>query len=426
MQFKVEAFHNPYLPPDTRRVDAIVTVNAQDDGTMTRGRAGRTSTEALILDVSGSMQGERLISVKNAARKAIELLDEDTLFFVIAFNHEAGLVYPLTRATPTNKHTAAEAVKRLVAGGSTRLSSGLALARQEFGKAPNTIRHALFLTDGKNAPEDEAQLQTALYQSEGMFQCDCRGVGTDWQPSQLRAIAQKLLGSAQIIPDPKGLEDDFRATLQNALSRGVGDVRLRLWTPKTARVMTCKQMSPDIIDLTARGTQIDAQTYEYPTGAWGSESRDYYAAIEIEPGTPGDEMLTCRASIIYSDNGNEVKSAPAMVLATWTEDEGLSARIEPQVAHYTGQEELAETIRLGLEARSRGDAREATARLGRAVQLAHDSGNSETTRRLQKVVDVVDAESGTVRLKAGVHKADEMDLDLMSTRTRRAGPPPTA
>ena len=57
---------------------------------------------------------------------------------------------------------------------------------------------------------------------------------------------------------------------------------------------------------------------------------------------------------------------------------------------------------------------------GRAAKLAHDSGNEETTRRLAKVVDIVDAGEGTVRLKNAVNKADEMDLDLGSTRTARA------
>ena len=63
--------------------------------------------------------------------------------------------------------------------------------------------------------------------------------------------------------------------------------------------------------------------------------------------------------------------------------------------------------------------------LGRAAKLAHDSGNEDTTRRLAKVVDIVDADGGTVRLKSKVNKADEMDLDLGSTRTARAGRKPT-
>jgi hypothetical protein len=60
-------------------------------------------------------------------------------------------------------------------------------------------------------------------------------------------------------------------------------------------------------------------------------------------------------------------------------------------------------------------------KLGRAVQLAHASGNDETTKLLTKVVTVEDPETGTIRLrpKADVEAADEMALDTRSTKTTR-------
>ena len=58
-------------------------------------------------------------------------------------------------------------------------------------------------------------------------------------------------------------------------------------------------------------------------------------------------------------------------------------------------------------------------KLGRAVQIAHEAGNEGTVRLLQKVVDVEDPKTGTVRLKRTVEQADEMALDVRSTRTVR-------
>ena len=66
-----------------------------------------------------------------------------------------------------------------------------------------------------------------------------------------------------------------------------------------------------------------------------------------------------------------------------------------------------------------GDEELATAKLGRAVKLAQDSGNDDTAKLLAKVVDVVDAATGTVRLKRKVDDADEMALDTRSTKTVR-------
>lgn len=423
MQFKVETFFNPYLPAGTNRIDAILTVTADGAGAAAmRARA----VVGLIIDTSGSMTGARMDSVKHATRKAIELLDESTQFFVVQFTDHPTLVCPLAYATPANKSVADSQVRRLEAGGGTRMSSGLMMAREQFLRAPDAIHYALFLTDGKNADQDEAGLEDALMRCDGVFQCDCRGVGTDWQPKQLQKIGRKLLGTSMIIPEPSGIEADFREAIHSAMGRAVGDVRLRLWTPKSAKLIACKQMSPEIVMLTDRAMPVDAQTFDYPTGAWGNESRDYYVAVEVMPGDIGDEMLGCRPSIVYADGGQEVKVTGSPVVASWTDDEALSARINTAVAHYTGQQELAEAIQQGLEARDHGDNDAATRLLGRAAKLAQESGNEDTTRRLAKVVDIVDATEGTVRLKAKVEKADEMDLDLGSTRTARASRKPVA
>jgi hypothetical protein len=108
-----------------------------------------------------------------------------------------------------------------------------------------------------------------------------------------------------------------------------------------------------------------------------------------------------------------------LVKALWTDDTSLSSRINPEVAHYTGQAELADAIHQGLAARKSGDEPTATAQLGRAVALAHESGNENTARLLAKVVDVLDAPSGTIRLRRDVADVDEMTLDTRSTRTAR-------
>ena len=129
----------------------------------------------------------------------------------------------------------------------------------------------------------------------------------------------------------------------------------------------------------------------------------------------GQEQLASRVQIVVRD---EVQ-AQALVKATWSNDEALTTRIDDQVARYTGQAELAAAIQDGLAAKAAGQDDDATAKLGRAVQLANAAGDEEMTSRLKKVVEIDDAEAGTVRLKKGVQRMDEMALDTASTKTRR-------
>ena len=111
--------------------------------------------------------------------------------------------------------------------------------------------------------------------------------------------------------------------------------------------------------------------------------------------------------------------AQGLVKAKWSDDDQLTTRINPEVAHYTGQTELAQAIQDGLAAKAAGDEDTATTKLGRAVQLAAETGNEEATAKLRKVVDIDNVETGTVRLKRSVDRADEMALDTASTKTTR-------
>ncbi|HEY2429266.1 MAG TPA: VWA domain-containing protein [Acidimicrobiales bacterium] len=424
--FAIESFQNPYLAEGAARVDAILSVTATST-------APTGSSPPLLLgfivDTSGSMQGERIRAVRAAVESAVHLLDETARFFVVAFANYARVVVPPTAATPASKAAAAAAVHQLEASGGTAMSQGLAAARSLYANEPDAIAECVFLTDGKNESEPPGEVGRELVQCAGVFSCDCWGVGTDWRVGEVQEIASSLLGKASLIPEAEGIEGAFRAAVEKAQTKSVKDVRLRVWTPAGATILSLKQVSPTIEDLTSRAVPVSAQVVDYDTGAWGpGEARDYQLAVQVAPGRIGDEMLAARPSVVYrSADGSEseVKAPTARVFASWTADETLSSRLDGTVAHYNGQDELASAIQQGLEAREQGDEASATELLGRAVRIAHESENGEMTTRLTKVVDILDPVEGTVRLKHAVAKAAAMDLELESTTTRRARRPGT-
>jgi uncharacterized protein YegL len=424
MQFTLEAFFNPHLALGGSRLDTIITVTASDSTSGPVQTVRNKKAVAYLIDTSGSMQdANKLTMAKVALRQAIGLLDEDCLFSIIAFDSTAHVMVPMTPATQANKNAARERVNQLFARGGTSMSTALRAALQEFAKAENAIPFAQFLTDGENNDEDQVELSHALNECEGHFTCDCWGVGVQWRPDELRTIAGQLLGTADAVPDPDHLEAKFREALSRVLSKGIGDVRLRLQLPKTSKIVTVKQMSPEIVDLLKLAKAVDDRNTDIPTGAWGAgESRDYHVAFALEPQSEGEEMMACRPKIVYTQDGTEIVSEGQRIVATWTSDEALSTRIDPNVAHYTGQEELANAIREGLDAKARGNIDQATVLLGKAAKIAIQTGNDEVTARLKKVVDVVDADMGTVRIKGGDNKGAELELDMGGTRTVRRRP----
>jgi von Willebrand factor type A C-terminal domain/von Willebrand factor type A domain len=419
ISFNAEVFQNPYLAQGEINVNAIMTVSAAGDPAAERP-SHTSSLFGMIVDISGSMNGQKIAAAKDALCQMIKLIPDDAHFFVVAGNDRAKLVVPLVAATPSNRTAAQNAVRSIIAGGATVMSTWLHAALTEFNKMPNAMRQSLLMTDGQNDPSDSFKLPQVLDLCEGVFQCDCRGVGTDWQVKQLQVIGDRLLGTTDIIPDAAGIVTDFQSILSQAMGKQVSDVNLRLWTPQGAKVLFCKQVSPEIVDLTQRAKQSKPQVMDYPTGAWGGqESRDYHFCIQLPAGNVGDEILAGRASLICTIDGVETKITEARILATWTDDEARSTKIDRRVAHYTGQAELAQVIQEGIEARDLGLVDVATAKLGRAVQIAHDSGNEATAKLLRKVVDIDDAATGTVRIRREVAKEDAMALETRSTKTTR-------
>ena len=417
--FKAEVFQNEYLPADSTVVDAVVTVTAAGKG----ASAGSTPSVAqvIMIDCSGSMAqpGTKMSEAIRATRAAIDSLPDGVEFAVVAGRQHASMVYPsnegLVVASKRTRGEAKDVVRRLTASGGTAMGQWLDLARIVFAGSTAEVKHGILLTDGRNQHETAEELEAILRECEGRFLCDSRGVGADWSGAELRTIASALLGTADGLADPKELVDDFRSMTEAAMGKGYAEVSLRLWTPAGSTIRFVKQAFPHVEDLTARRRDVSPRVGDYPLGAWGAESRDYHVSVQVPAGAVGEEILAARVSLVSGD----VALSQSLVRAIWTDDTALSTRINPRVAHYMGQAELADAIQEGLAARDAGDVERATAKLGRAVQLADESGHTDTAKLLAKVVDVLDARTGTVRLRQKVAGVDAELANVRSVKTIR-------
>ncbi|MGW0993572.1 VWA domain-containing protein [Streptomyces sp. NPDC002523] len=445
-QFSMDVYQNEFLPEGGREVNAIVTVTSTGGGTVgsgvphayTQGH-GPSAAVAIMVDCSGSMDypPTKMRNARDATAAAIDTLRDGVHFAVIGGTHVAKEVYPggggLAVADASTREQAKQALRRIGAGGGTAIGTWLRLADRLLSSADVAIRHGILLTDGRNEHESPQDLRAALNECAGRFTCDARGVGTDWEVKEVTGIASALLGTADIVADPAHLAADFTRMMEATMGKEVADVALRVWTPVGTTVRFVKQVAPTVEELTGRRTEAGPRAGDYPTGSWGDESRDYHLCVQVPAAGLGQEMLAARVSLVVPQAGGTSRSSAAesggssvlnlgaqgLVRAVWTDDMAASTSINPQVAHYTGQAELAQVIQQGLDLRKAGDSDGATAKLGRAVQLASASGNADTAKLLAKVVDVVDAATGTVRLKAKVAEADEMTLETRSTKTVR-------
>ena len=295
--FRTEVFQNEFLSDGATDVHAIVTVTSSGAGTAASSGGG--VAEIVIIDTSGSMSGPNIEAAKYAAQVAVDQIADGTWFAVIGGSHVANRAFPYPNAPvaivqmePGAREEAKRAISFMRPSGGTAMSTWLRLADAIFAMVPQAAqKHAILLTDGRNESEPRAELSKAISDVTGHFQCDARGVGSSWEVAELREIATALLGTVDLIRNPADIAEDFKALVNESMSKGVADAELRVWAPQGAQVLFVRRVAPTVEDITSRRTEVNALTGAYPTGAWGDESRDYHVAIRV-PSKP----VGCRAA----------------------------------------------------------------------------------------------------------------------------------
>jgi len=228
--FSIEIFQNQYLPDGGQDVNAIVTVTSGEAVAATAA----SGAEIIMIDCSGTMSSpaSKIAEARAATSAAVDVIRDGVAFAVVAGTTEAWPVFPndgtLAIASEQTRRDAKAAVVRLRPSGGTAIGTWLRLAHQMFAAHPTALRHAILLTDGKNQHESAEQLDQAVALCEGVFSCDCRGVGTDWEVGEIRRISTALLGTVDIVREPSGLAADFAAIMEAAMGKQVADVSLRV------------------------------------------------------------------------------------------------------------------------------------------------------------------------------------------------------
>ncbi|RKR88665.1 von Willebrand factor type A domain-containing protein [Micromonospora pisi] len=429
--FDITTHYEMYLPTEGTLVDVVATVRS------TGGTVGETGSgapaphlaEVILLDCSGSMGSptSKLIQARRAAIAAIEALPDGVRFAVVAGTHSAEMIYPgsvrLMVASDTSRAAAKEALRRTSAGGGTAMSHWLRLAARLFEEAPGSVRHAILLTDGRNESELVSELDAALAECAGRYTVDCRAIAERpgvhaWRGTELIRIADAL-GANPVVPveDLDRLSAEFTQLITAALGQRTADVRLRVRTSALASVRFVKQVYPTIADLAELAQPVDAQTIDYPIGAWGEGHRDYHVGLAVQPMAANetrrvawlsllvpvaDEPPAAAATGTADEPGRSAEVGQTAIAVEWTEDIARYTGINPTVAHYTRQQELAVAIRTAWEAFDERRLADAESLMGRAVSLAYAAGAHDKLAVFGRVVEIEDAGSGRVRLRSDV------------------------
>ena len=170
-----------------------------------------------VIDISSSMQGDKLDAVKGALTVAIEDLHSDDSFNIIVFStRAAAFAQSPVAATAQNQADAVDFVRAQGAVGLTNFEAALESALEQTfpGEALN---HLVFLTDGNPTVGEQDLLrlgQTVEDLSPEGVRIFTIGVGDDVNRNFLRALAEDHRGSSSFLSDEADIETTLRALFE--------------------------------------------------------------------------------------------------------------------------------------------------------------------------------------------------------------------
>lgn len=207
-----------------------------------------------ILDHSGSMNGQPLEIVKQAAIRLIDRLSPTDRVAVVAFDHKAKVLVP-NQALDDPDQIKAQ-IERLQAGGGTAIDEGLRVGIEELTKGrKNAVSHAFLLTDGENEHgNNDRCLKLAHLAAEYNLTLNALGFGSHWNQDVLEQIADAGSGSLTYIQFAEEAVGKFGQLFDRMQAVGLTNAQLLLSLLPGARLAETKplaQVAPEAIELSA-------------------------------------------------------------------------------------------------------------------------------------------------------------------------------
>ncbi|MFE0349873.1 vWA domain-containing protein [Streptomyces griseoluteus] len=409
------------LPYDERRADALITVTAHSAA----GPAPQVqSAQVLIMDRSLSMSRHKLDEAKRAMCAAIDTLRDGTLLGIVAGNHQAEVIFPLTGGLAVVDARSREDAKLRVVGqlaeGGTAIGQWLDRARDLFAsvESPGTVRHAVLYTDGKDEHETPEQLGEILASCADRFICHARGLGDDWHHAELLRITEALHGTAEAVVTIADLTEDFTRLMREAQRIVVPRLYLGLRLNSRFQLAFVRQTRPFEADLTGRQVRRDGETH-VPLGSWPAESRQYQISLRFDPDTlTVDELMRAARVTLHAefpDGTRRPCSESAAMAVRRRATPGFGIVRSPDLTRVENERELGMAMRACADAQLRGDLDRADHELRLATGLAESLGDTARLRLLRAVATT--GPDGRPRLRRDASRGQMLRIGVDSTKT---------
>jgi len=202
---------------------------------------------AAVMDVSGSMAGEKIDQVKEALRRALDNLGEHDAFSLVTFSETPQVRQSPAPCTAALRKKMQALVDELSAGGLTALDGGLALGIEQALREQRETNLVLLLSDGQaNVGETDLEkigVRAARARQQGL-QVSTLGVGLDYNEALMVEIATQGGGRFYHILEAAQIPACLMQELGDASLMGAREVTIELDLPPGATVVALSAVFP--------------------------------------------------------------------------------------------------------------------------------------------------------------------------------------
>ena len=377
---------------------------------------------ALVLDRSGSMSGQKLAYVKQAAEHVTDLLSERDLVSVVTFDDHIQLLQESICLTPEVKQQLKDRLRTVRSGGSTDLFGGWAegckqVAAQQAAAQQTAAQQAerqqvsrvLLLTDGQAnvgiTDVEELSVHAREIGQRGVS-TSTFGVGEGFNEALLESMANNGAGNFTYIDSPMDIPDVFAREFKELLDLTARDVEVEL-------------AFPEAVEMALLGSWKSEQPGKGIQRVWlgslgAQQEKTVHIDLSIQPGVEGEQVriqVTARGRA----EGGEVLEAKATLAFTYASREALeAATIDESVLQRAALARISTVTRQALELERKGQGEQAARVLHAALDLdgkrlgdAQRSTYEQMAQRMRS--DMSERDRKTIHYQSYLHSKQRMD-----------------
>jgi len=194
-----------------------------------------------VLDVSGSMRGQKLDYLRKACRKLVDHLSPGDLIGMVAYDTEVYEVASIKEITQEHKNHLKKEILKLSAGSCTNMSGGMARALQWINEAnlsKEVILRVVVFTDGMaNVGVTSRALLDFTKELKGKATVSAFGFGNDCDQELLADIANIGDGNYAFIDSPDAAMTAFARELGGLMSTYGQELKVTIKPDKNNEVL---------------------------------------------------------------------------------------------------------------------------------------------------------------------------------------------